>query len=184
MFVNGRQFELALQISVSRSTVHACMHYILYMWSVVGSNPTRGSSGKSLAALGVSICLASSFICIYIRNSTSTLSFPCLCNLSLSLSFTSLTLSLFPLSLSLSLSPQDLIDESPEEKMSRRNTVLRKFAFHQFTQYKFKESLENYLKIKEGTTLHYTQSPRSPPSLPPSLSLSLLSPSPSPLTLC
>ena len=32
----------------------------------------------------------------------------------------------------------------------RRNTVLRKYAFHLFTQYKFKESLENYLKIKEG----------------------------------
>ena len=45
---------------------------------------------------------------------------------------------------------QDLIDEPPEEKAMRRNTVLRKFAFHQFTQYKFQEALENYLRIKEG----------------------------------
>ena len=45
---------------------------------------------------------------------------------------------------------QDLIDEPPDDKQTRRNTVLRKFAFHQFTQFQFKESLENYLKIKEG----------------------------------
>ena len=45
---------------------------------------------------------------------------------------------------------QDLIDEPPDEKNHRRCTVLRKYAFHQFTQLKFQESLENYLKIKEG----------------------------------
>ena len=45
---------------------------------------------------------------------------------------------------------QELIHEPPDEKAMRRNTVLRKFAFHQFTQYKFQESLDNYLKIKEG----------------------------------
>ena len=45
---------------------------------------------------------------------------------------------------------QDLIDEPADEKIRRRNTVLRKYAFHLFTQHQFKESLENYLKIKEG----------------------------------
>lgn len=49
------------------------------------------------------------------------------------------TLSLSPL---LSpLSHQELIDEAPEEKEHRRDEILRRFAFHQFTQHKFEESL-------------------------------------------
>ena len=45
---------------------------------------------------------------------------------------------------------QELIDESPEEKQHRKNEILRRFAFHQFTQHKFEDSLKNYLEIKEG----------------------------------
>ncbi len=42
-----------------------------------------------------------------------------------------------------------LIDEPAVEKLHRRDEILRRFAFHQFTQHKFEESLKNYLIIKE-----------------------------------
>jgi hypothetical protein len=82
----------------------------------------------------------------------------------------------------LALQISDLIDEPPEEKAMRRNTVLRKFAFHQFTQYKFQEALENYLRIKEdpevviGLYPHLLPTDRrrminqSQPTRPPTLS--------------
>ena len=49
-----------------------------------------------------------------------------------------------------SSSSQELIDEPPDEKEHRRDEILRRFAFHQFTQHRFDESLKNYLQIKEG----------------------------------
>ena len=56
-----------------------------------------------------------------------------------------------PPSLSLSsLSLQDLIDEDRERKQERRNGIVRRFAFYEFSNHKFKESLEHYLEIREG----------------------------------
>ena len=45
---------------------------------------------------------------------------------------------------------QELIEENSEEAARRRSEIPRRLAFHQFTQYKFEESLKNYLVIKEG----------------------------------
>ena len=79
-----------------------------------------------------------------------------------------------PLSPPLLSFSQELIDEAPDEKDHRRNEILRRFAFHQFTQHKFEESLKNYLQIQEGECLSFISLPFSlPPSLPLSLPPSL-----------
>jgi hypothetical protein len=82
----------------------------------------------------------------------------------------------------LALQISALINEPPEEKTQRRRTVLRKYAFHQFTQLQFKDSLDNYLKIEEdpevviGLYPHLLPSERrrtinqSQPTRPPTLS--------------
>ncbi len=51
--------------------------------------------------------------------------------------------------LHLPLHLQDLIDEAPAEKLHRRDAILRRLAFYEFTQHKFEDSLRHYLAIKE-----------------------------------
>jgi hypothetical protein len=50
----------------------------------------------------------------------------------------------------LALEVAELIEESASERKTRREEILRRFAFYLFTQHDFEKSLKYYLEIKEG----------------------------------
>ncbi len=50
---------------------------------------------------------------------------------------------------------QELIDEPPQEAKLRREGILRRLAFYQFTLSKFEESLKIYLEIQESESINH-----------------------------